>query len=443
MFSVFLFWLVGINRELEVAAPHCGAGKLPPRIAGRASPLWGGEINSWWFLLPFAIFIISRLLPFFRWGEFPLGADAAIYLKQWQFLPPEILYTSYLALNLLVGWGVYLAAKEYFGKEAAYFSLLIYCLSISQFLAYWLFFFRAMPALFLLLAGLILLKRGSFWTTPVVAAVALFHSPTFLPILPALVFSLLTVRKKSVIWSTIVFSLLVFAFFHWQKDFFAYFYYLQQYLTIENASSSLMFAKKVGGYFSQPELYTGFLALFYLPFAILSFVRQLTFKKFDFLFFITITSFSLIPLNFLFYNNRLIVILDLLLIILSGPVVLDFIKIISQNRTGGRLLMLLFCFLTFFTFYQSWKMEPVVNKKELEEIRALGKIKPKTPIYYTAEVYESVLDSFSGHQLTKFLEEDVLIYHGRRSNPRLQPDQGWEKISEHVWKLSTVLPIDQ
>ena len=341
-FSLFLYWLVGLDYQKN-----------------------NFVINRHWLWLPALLLVLTRLLPFFHWGEFPLAADAGVYIATFKpYVPIPVIYAFYILLNLSLGFGIYHIAKKYFDEKTAFFSLLIFSLSLSQFLTYWVFYAKMTVALLFSFLSIYLLEKKSWWAIPASVLIGYFHPLTLLPFLLAiLLFSVFKKEKRKFLAVNFISILGISFIINW-GDFLGYLYYTEKYLT-GNYFKGI--SEVLAGNFVQIDFYQNFLALIYLPFALLGFIRLIYNKKYDFLFFYALINFSLIYLNFIFHN-RFIILLDIVFIILAGEVLLSFLKIVWINTSAKLVSFLIFIILSINLAYQSWITEPLINKKELEEI---------------------------------------------------------------------------
>ncbi len=397
------------------------------------------KINKNWLWLPFSILVLSRLIPFFHWGEFPLAADAGVYIENFSpYIPIPAIYTIHILLNLLAGFGIYQVAKKYFNEKAAFFSLLIFSLSISQFLVYWVFYAKMTVAIILTLIAFNLIQKKSWQLIPIAILIGFFHPLTLLPFLLAIL--MFSVFEKSRFFLLIsFFSVLISSFFiNWDK-FWGYIYYAEKYLKggqyIEGVSEVL------AGNFVQLDFYQNFLALIYLPFAILGFIRLIYNKKFTFLFYYALVNFSFIYFNFIFHN-RFIILLDIIFIILAGEVLLNFLQVFRTNKLIKLIFAVILVILIGNITYQSWITEPIINNKELEEIKLFSKIENEIPVVSNDTRYIHVLKGYGNHPIISLEEisnEEIFVYMGRRG-PELDLKQlgSFEQISEHFWKAKVI-----
>ncbi len=386
-FSLFLYWILTADLGFRI---------------------YDLRFNRWWLLLPLAILITSRLLPFFHWGDFPLGADAAIYLKDY-FLPPLIIYSLYLVSNFLLAAAVYFLVKKNYGREAAFFSLLIFSLSLSQFLFYWAFLPKMMLGAIFTLIAFYFLKDKPWLAAGAIALTGIVHPPAFLPLFITTVFFL---PLKALL--ALILVLLARG-----QELLSALYYSEQYLRGAPETAFLF-----SGQFVDFDFYAGLLGLLYIPFAAIAVTRMIQSKKITPLVLYFLICLILIFTNFLFHN-RFIILFDLAAIILAGPILKDFVLWLWQSRLGKLAVVIVIVIVTANAFYQSWLTEPLINSQELTEIKSLAKLDPEAMIVAGDNLYYSVLYGFSSHKVITSGELNGLsakipayIYLGRRTKDK-------------------------
>ena len=368
-------------------------------------------------LIPVAILLISRLLPFIRFGEFPLGVDAGIYLKDFQPLPPALVFSLYILTNLFLTLMIYLTAKEFFGKEAAFFSLLIFSLSAAQFLFYWTFFWKMTLAAAITLGVFLFLKKRNWAAAPLAAAVGIIHAPTLLPLLIALLPFFLGPAVIALVASVLARP----------DDFLSFLFYGEQYL---RGGYSTDLAKLLVGHFVGFDFYGNFLAIGYLPFGLLGMVRLLNNKSTRPLLLYFLINMALVQIGFLF-QNRFLILLDLTLIIFSGAVLKDFVYWFWQNKAGQTTVLAALVLAAAALFYQVWLTEPAITQAELQVIKSFRRLQPDLPIV-TDGLYYPILAAYSGHQVITWdnwnEKEGAFCYLGRRSPEKLSPDISCQRL---------------
>ena len=389
IFSLILFWIIALPERSEIKDG------------------WP-EIKWQWLILPIALILISRLLPFFRWGEFPLGADAAVYIENYTW-PASAFYGAQIVINLLLGLTIYLITKEYFGQPTAFLAFMIFSLSEAQFLNYWLVYSKTTAAIILSLAAFYFLEKKSWLAIPTGWAVIIIHPLTFLPFAAAAIL-------RSVNVSTIIILLSGLA-IGWEQ-LFGYLYYSQKYL---GGAFDPGLEPGLLGHFVEPAFYQNFLALSYLPLAIMGLIRLADQKKFNYLFFYTVINFFLIFLRFTFHH-RFLIHLDVMMIILAAWILKDLLAG-WWKINGGRLAAgAIFIFLAANIFYQSWQMEPLINSQELAVIKNFSTTESNSLVAATDPLYFSVLTTFSGRptiNLEQINQQEsklpIYFYIGRRT----------------------------
>jgi len=441
IFATYIFWLVKDNLSNKKTS-----------------------ISDWWLLLPFSILIGTRLLPFFRWPVMPLGADYATYEKSFlicsqnqSWCPGNILtlvnhlfYSAgwsinylvpllYIFLNVFVALALYIVVKEEFNKEAAFFSLIIFSISSSQFLFYWSFYWKMMLALSFALIALYLLRKKSWLVIPIVALIAPIHPAVYAVfVLIILLYWFFNKKKRFVLWSILAIVFLSLAIYGKELlDLINLFFKNSLTIFYSNQPSA-----DLSGHFINFKLYRS-LILIYLPFIVLGFIESIRKKK-SLSILLLIVTFLLVISHFYFYN-RFIILFDIAAIMIAGPILARFFNQLRPSLTGKTLLIVLLITSTYFAFYQSWLAEPLITtREELVEIKSLNELKEVLVItdlrYYPIinRYYRgNFLEAYDPESLIKILknEEDVYIYIGQRTST-LQDviiKKNLKPINKHIW----------
>jgi len=168
-------------------------------------------------VIPLLIAITIRAIPYID-NSVPLGYDPGFYkyeierywkglpeiipsdLENWdrQWSPPGLFilttilrlygfdsfdYYNFLFIffDVLIVLGIYSAGKRYFSQEAGIIAALFYSFSLVQFAAFYLFYFKNVVSVFLVLIAFYLLKSKKYLPLVITGAVVgAIHRPTFL-----------------------------------------------------------------------------------------------------------------------------------------------------------------------------------------------------------------------------------------------------------------------
>jgi len=397
-FSLFLFWLASSRSFNPLGIFY---GREP------------GSPNRWWLLLPIVILVITRLLPFLKWGEFPLGYDTGIYLKSFEscfvkasnggclgspfsFFSNLLLLVGwpsgalvsvfYVFLNIFAGFAVYLAAKAYFNQRAAFFAFLLFAVSSSQFLAFRSLHWIMMVAIGLTFMAFYLLKKQSWLVIPVAGFMGAIHPLSFLPFGLALLARFITGPKRRLTFFFGLVILLVACSLAGQLFLSLLPYYTKGFGLASNQPAYM--APELTGQFVNFDLYRN-LILIYLPFAILGLVKLIAQKRFNILFFYFLFNFAIIYFHLIFHQ-RFIILLDLVAIVLAGDILADFTnRFFSWRWWGKAILGLLLIAGVFMAFYSAWQFQPLVYPDELAEIKSLARVTEPNALVMTVSSYYS------------------------------------------------------
>ena len=421
--------------------------------------------------MPLAILISTRLFPFLKWpGVIPLGADAGIYLYNFQttlqgkytiisdllklfFWPTTAtVFDFYIIINIIIGLMVYLITKEYFGKQAAFFSFLIFALSVPQYLAYFAFYWQMMIALCLTLTILYLIKKQSWLIIPLGGFLGGIHAVSLIPLsITMLIYLFFAENKKFIFFSGLGIAV-VYLLISWQE----FFSWLPTYLIenhgLVNENYSLIIKETLKGHFIDWHTYFN-LVIVYFPLAIIGFMQSLKVKNCGVIVAYLLTNSILIYFNFIFYN-RFIIPLDISLIIFAGLAVASLVNKVYFSPLGKIALSLLFIFLFIFNSYHVWHTRPfITDTSEIEEIKSLSQLPPDTEIITINGFYYPYLLAFSqlprlqikninietDNGLVGILEKydyPVYIYTGKKLKNLVNIDLDkhyFLQISDNVW----------
>lgn len=475
IFSLFLAWLIGWR-------------DFSKNDLARAE-----QLKEKWLLAPLGALFLTRLIPFLHYGQFPLGYDTGIYLKIFEksfqevqaagFFPldklnpltiishllmlfgwsaPYLISFFYLFLEILLGLTMYLAAKAYFNRSVAIFSVLLLTLSFSQFLAYWWFYWAMLLACSLTLAAFYLLKKKSWLVAPVAGLMGAVHPLSFLSFGLALVLYFIFSRERRfVFWAGL--AILAIACSVGGQIFLGYLpNYTKNFGLI--AGYPPYAAQELAGQFINFSQYRLFV-LFYLPFALLGLARLIINKKFHYLFFYFLVNFSIIYFHLIFHN-RYLILLDLVAIILAGETLFYFVSKLYAARSARLVLLIFLMALAASSFYQAWQAKPWVSKEELAEIKSLEQLtEPNSFIMAVSSYYAPWIYGFSNrrviapgmfeynqwnvlkwqafwtsnnqelrHQFLDEYQKPLYIFTGDRAAMDFSNDPGFVKIDKWIWR---------
>lgn len=370
-----------------------------------------------------ATLIISRILPFLRYGEAPLGYDTGFYLSSMDgsiggilsgvghrniraliWLPmawlgiSKIVYLHglYVLTQFLIAGALYAFVRTIsvlprlaYGVTA----LFLFAVSIPQFFVYWWMYYQTELAIALLLATLTFIYRRSFLALLTGGFGAALHPATSLPFVIALAIFLVIELLRSLIrlrpldagtrflLLLAVLATLVAGQFVGDIDFFVrtylratalqYGWFLRDYPTHLQPQMS-------GLYVTLPIVHLA--SIYLLPFACLTLTlfafRRLTsdlLARRQFLF-LVIYGVVLFALNIagVIYANRYLIYLDLVLIAVAIPTLVRFVQHLLPDRMGIAVTTLLVAGLLLHGGRVVAKQEAHITPQELAEVKAIG-----------------------------------------------------------------------
>ncbi len=376
-------------------------------------------------IIALALILIFRILPYWS-NSIPLGYDSGIYkysieqfksqgfsVENWikASMSPLFLYImfplSYLlssntiliwvfiASCVLLGLSIYLTTREYFNKETAIISLLIYSVSIIQFKVFEFLYYKNILALSLMLIALIFYKREKRALFIIFSVLtAAMHLPTFyIFFLASLVCTLvspinnkkynLKLLKKNIINGLLIIILTLIL----------YIGFISQAILPLLSPLATQFTQTgtSSGTFLSFFQYQ-FLTLAYLPFAILGFFCLARKKQFNMLFFLALITASIVYFQ-LFFFNRFIIHLDIFLIILAS---LGFsILIENKKKLGVFILAIMLLSAGIMTFNQAINSKPGITPEQLALIQEMRNTEQDSSVISISSEYSPYVLAYS------------------------------------------------
>lgn len=385
--------------------------------------------NVHYFLLiaAFLIILFFRLIPYTH-DSVPLGYDAGIYKKgfesyrdglpldSWlQQQPPllyylgkvfytmgfstnQILIHFFIFFNLLLGFVVYLTAKKFFNEKTGIIAVLLYSVSVVQFKVFEMMYYKNIVALSLLLFSFYFLRSNRY--IPFIISASLLggiHRPTYL--ICALSFvgytlgdgikinlrekSKIKINKSSLNKNILSGTAIIL---------FTSIFYIGRFKTAIFDTAELLLTslgeKEIAGTFINFFDYQ-FLSLAYLAFALLGFFMLAKRKQFNILFFWFLFN-GIIVYFRLFFFNRYIIMLDLVMIILAASSL--YMVIQNKRKLGIFIAILLILSSGIITLNEARSAKPLITQDELSLIMQLNSTEKdafvmSTHSYYSPWVY--------------------------------------------------------
>ncbi|MFH0780025.1 MAG: hypothetical protein V1928_04185 [Parcubacteria group bacterium] len=396
-------------------------------------------IFAYVLIFSIALIVISRLLPFIRFGETPLGYDTGFYLSYFNYsnalfnaftpfylnvfssyalgLPAlESIYFIYILSQLLIAGGIYAllrSLKIKNGFAIATIAVFLFAVSMTQFQAYWWMFGQQLLSLAFLIFTLALIFKGSFLSIFTGVVGLLIHPPTFIILAFALsiffaIYVLQILFKKRNIRKNVIFIALLLL----GAAIFIAILKLQYFIDIFNfyilehkgLASSFVFYEipKMKGTFISPETFYQNIYIL-LPYALIGIIYAKIWGKknsstndhLTILYCIIVGLFILTSFAFI-YQHRFLILFDVFLIVFSAPVLFTLIKNFLSDRVYIICaLMLLFAF-TAKLGITVYLQKPQVSASELSEIKSSNdKLKKNSVILVTNSLYSPWLVGFS------------------------------------------------
>ncbi len=410
------------------------------------------------FIIALLLIVLFRAIPYIG-NNIPLGYDTGLYKYAvesglqnldhwvragvepgflylmepltWLFSTQFILTWLFIAFNIILGLAIYLFASSYFGKRVAVISLLIYSVSVVQFLVFTFMYYKNIIGLSLMLFSLYFLKKNEsnsnvklgFWNRNRILFIVFagflgaVHRPTFYIFgLSYFVYAFINPLKDkkynfAVLKSHIINGIIILLI--------AGLFYIGRF----SPAITGIYGPVLEGFISPGESPGTFISFFnyqfstlaYLPFALLGFFYLLKKRQYNILFLWTIINSSIVYFQFFFFN-RFIIHLDIALIILAG---IGFSIIIDNKKKFGVFVLILMLFSSgFITLNEAKNAKPLISEQGLELIKNLDDL--------TEE------DAFI-MSVSKEYSPWVLAYSGRKIiAPGLFDENQWNK---EEWKL--------
>jgi len=369
-------------------------------------------LSKKFLILAFILILIPKVIPYID-NTIPIGYDAGIYKygiensidKEWEkstfdptfnfltktlnlIFPSTFILTFFLILfELLIGFCLYITVKEYFNENTAILSTLFFSLSLVQFKAFTMLYYKNIIALSLLLLVFYFLKKEKYKIFTVTAILlAGMHRPTFL------IFAL---------------SFLFYTFFNRNKNFKSNFIsglviitgslilYIDRIKTaiLPGLTDAFTFAVGAGTFLNLATYKT--MLLIYVPFLAIGLFYIFKNKKFNILFIWFLINLAIVVFE-LFFFNRYIVMLDLIVVVIVAIGLLEVIK--DDKKIGILAVLLIFGFLSYNVFGEALTAKPLISEKELNEIKTLQTTEKDALVMATHKQYSPWVLGYSNRK---------------------------------------------
>ncbi len=386
------------------------------------------KIPKYWLVAAIALVLFFRIIPYID-NTIPLGYDPGIYKyaidnplsqEEWMkeaFEPGFLLIASFLKytgfstysiltsvlifFEVVLGLMIYFVTKKFFNAQSGILAFLLYAVSLTQFKAFAFCYYKQVLGLILLLVSVYFLKMKeekaslSHFILLMVSASFLgaVHRPTFL--IFGLVFVVYVVKKLCVVKSFKDFGLnallglliLVSVFL----------FYIGR---IKEALLAFVFPVITGNMGSGTFLnFTEYqmVSVIYLPFSLLGLFHLAKKKDFNLLFLWFLVNGAIVFLKLFFYN-RYIVSLDVVMIIFAGYGF--YLLIRGNNKLGACITILLVVLASSLVFLEAMASKPMIAEEELDIIISLkNTTEAQAFLMSTDSYYSPWLQGYSGRRV--------------------------------------------
>jgi dolichyl-phosphate-mannose-protein mannosyltransferase len=383
-------------------------------------------------ILAVILIILFRVIPYIG-NSIPLGYDSGIYkygiesglanLDEWVLsggMEPGFLYLmqpfvwifssqfilTYLliAFCILLGFAIYLVAREYFGKDVALISILIYAISSVQFLTFEYMYYKNIIGLSLALFSIYFLKRSEkdknsiWWFVLLGGLIGAVHRPTFFIFgLSYFFYAFISpLKNKKYSWNilkkNVLYGIIILAI--------AIAFYLGKFRPailnmLSPVAQSFISPGSSSGTFISLFTYQ-FSTLIYLPFALIGLFALCKQRKFNMLFFWTLITGIIVYFQFFFFN-RFIINLDIMLILLAG---LGFSIIIKQRKKLGIILLCLLLIAGGFVMFNTSQDAGMrISQENFNLVQGLNALPPDAHIMSLSSEYSPWILGYSNREI--------------------------------------------
>jgi len=441
------------------------------------------KLSKYFLILAFLLILTPKVISYLD-NSIPLGYDAGIYKygienvidQDWEksnfdpifnlltkslnlIFPSTFILTFFLILfELLLGFSIYLTVKEYFDKNTAILSTLLFSLSIVQFQAFTLLYYKNIIAMSFLLFSFYFLKKQKYIIFTIFSVItAGIHKPTFLLLaISFLTHTILNYKenlKRNMISGITIIILTLLIYLGRIKS-----------VILPGITESIGLAIGPGTFISLAAYKV--LILIYIPFLTIGLYHVIHNKKFNILFIWFIVNFIIVVFR-LFFFNRYIIMLDLIVLII---VAIGLLEILKDNRIIGIItVLIIFGFLSYNVIGESLTVKPLITQDELNEIKELQNTENEAFVMATHSNYAPWIlgyserktiapglfeynkwnqeqwrefwssDSERAKEMLKDYERPLYIHVGDtkgKMNITKFEDECFEEFNEKVWKVN-------
>lgn len=272
-------------------------------------------------------------------------------------------------LSALLVLPIFILTRRIFDEKIALLACALYAVSYTQFTAFTFMYLRNILGLFFLLFALYALEKKRYVLIAIMfAALGIYHKPEFLIFSLVLTGYFLKNRDIKLFYSTALTAILIAPFWGPRIEI-----YLPVVSGISNSAiQGIQGEPTWGGTFFDFGQYE-WVSLAYLPFGIIGAIYLIHKKMWNSLFFYFMIN-GIIVVFKLFFFNRLIINLDMVLLILaSAGITYTFLACQRIPRTAG---IIFICLLVIsggvVTLQKAHEIKPLMNEKQIESLEWLS-----------------------------------------------------------------------
>ena len=390
-------------------------------------------------LFSIMLLLLTRLIPFIRYGETPLGYDTGFYLRDFRGFhdTTKVYGPFYLILMPLVNAGmsalatlnfVYILSQGLIAGSLYFFfrslkiknsftfaviAVFLFVVSITQFQAYWWMLAQQLLSMSLLILSIAFIFRNSLLFILTGAAGLMIHPPTFIILFFSMfiVFLFCLARSiinrqavdKKILFTAIVGTVACGIFIYIRFDYFYSIFqtYIIQYKGLATNALPYEIPKLLGSFIRTAAYQLNNYLLF--PFALIGILHVRLWKAFfpkqnhlALLIYAALVGLLILTIFPFIYQQRFLIIFDILLLIFATPIILILMKHFTNDRTGKVIFMVFLIFFCVRLGFFVYNQKPQLTDAEFNEIKAtVQKIAPHSIILTTNSLYAPWLSGFS------------------------------------------------
>ena len=279
----------------------------------------------------------------------------------------DLLTYGLVIASLLLGAAVYLSSKEFFGESPALISLLFYSASYTQYAVFELLYAKTLFGLCFFLLALHFLKRDNLTAfTVCFAATGAFHIPEMLVLALASGIHAIQAKDKRIFACMAVAFLVLVPFVLPRISSLSE---LAQTAVETSSDNFFQGTNEGGGTFFEISQYQ-FIALAYLPMALIACIIALRERKAELPLAAFVATGAIVAMQ-LFFFKRYLVLLDILAIVLAGAGMQKMFFDTGNAKAGTAILAMLLAVGLVATAGEATQAKPMLDEQQLAGIEWL------------------------------------------------------------------------